>query len=1082
MKISATLITDWCGPQACQRGRDYYQTRHVTELKRIGAGAGDYHAVVVGSKRYHVHVNIRDLDEDSLEAECTCPAFEQYFSYCKHIAAVLFAIADQPTNVDLPSEGPAPDPRMAQQILSLFSDGALLRESPMPPSLDDDKQVLQSAYTLHVLSAGIRRALAIELKVGPKRLYVVQKIKEFLDHLENRSPYTFTKLFTFQFTDYRFTPLDWSIMEQLIRVKREEAHYRFALQYPYGQSFSSGQNERLLILSPSVWPALSPLLKSADVQFVIGNQQVTNPVFTDEPVKLASRMSKGASEGYHLRIDGLRSVTLLPDYEMAIGEGRVHTVPREELTRMASLQFTLSRLPDTSVFVSSEQIEPFMERVVPELRRFGSLEIAPEIAEQLVDLPLHIRLYLDREDERLLAHVEYAYGDLRINPLQHSPRKEEKDHILLRDVQREAAFMAVLERSALTYDGRTLSTDDEEAIYAFLHHVLPQLEELSEVFVTPALQLQTDRPAFVPKVRADMNEKTNWLDINFSIDGIDDEQIQDVLRALVEKRRYYRLADGRFLSLETDAFAQMETFLSGLDVRKTQIRGARLEVPAVRGLHLLNADQELRNVKLGKALRQLLDNLKNPDSLDFPVPASLDTVLRDYQKYGFQWFKTLAYYHFGGILADDMGLGKTLQSIAFILSEIESSREAGLPTLIVCPAALTFNWRNELQRFAPSLHVALAVGTRDERESVLDDLEGVDVLITSYPILRRDVDAYAKQSFYALILDEAQAFKNHQTQTAQAVKQIQARQRFALTGTPVENALAELWSIYDVVFPDLFASHKAFLDLSTEQVARRIRPFLLRRMKKEVLTELPDKIETLQTAELTVEQKKLYLAYLSTLQSETREQLQAQGLQRSRMKILAGILRLRQLCCHPALFVEHYEGGSGKLDQFLEIVDECMSGGKRMLVFSQFTEMLGILRTELAQRGLRTFYLDGATPAKMRVQLCDRFNAGEERIFLISLKAGGTGLNLTGADTVVLYDLWWNPAVEEQAADRAHRMGQKNVVQVIRMVTEGTIEEKMYALQQKKRDLIGQVIQPGEEALTALTEQEIRELLMLEET
>jgi len=228
-----------------------------------------------------------------------------------------------------------------------------------------------------------------------------------------------------------------------------------------------------------------------------------------------------------------------------------------------------------------------------------------------------------------------------------------------------------------------------------------------------------------------------------------------------------------------------------------------------------------------------------------------------------------------------------------------------------------------------------------------------------------------------------------------------------------------------------------------------------------------------------MEQKKLYLAYLSTLQQETRAQLQAEGLQKSRMKILAGILRLRQLCCHPGLFIDHYEGGSGKLDQFLEIVDECLSGGKRMLVFSQFTEMLGILKSELAQRGLTAFYLDGKTPARLRVELCDRFNAGEERIFLISLKAGGTGLNLTGADTVLLYDLWWNPAVEEQATDRAHRMGQKNVVQVIRLVTEGTIEEKMHELSQKKRDLIGQVVKPGEESLSALTEQEIRELLMI---
>lgn len=1092
MEISAADITEWCGEAACQRGLRYFREQRVTQLS--SAGDDEYTASVLGSKKYRVYVNLSDWEENILEAECNCPAFLDDFDYCKHIAAVLFAVgastagegfatrspAVHTSGVQASMHSPEPDRRLAQQILTLFADGQLLRESRPTPSVSAQKQILQAEYICHAMSGGYTRGVAIELKIGPKRLYVVQKIREFLDHVEMRSPYTFTKVFTFQFTDYRFSELDWEIVQQLIAIKREESHYRMTLQYPYSGSHYGHQGDRYLMISPSSWQSLWPLLQQVGTRFLTGSEEMVNPVFTRDPIGLVSRVTKAPSKGYRVTLEGLRGITILPDYEMALTPTGVHIETRDRLKRLASLQSMLARLPDPHLFVATEQMEPFMDQVAPELRHFGTVEIAPEIAEQLVDVPLHIKVYLDREGERLLARVEYVYGDLIIDPFGHTPRRDLEERILLRDVQREATFMSLLEQSALTYDGRSLYTEDETAIYEFLHHVLPQLEDLAEVFVTSALQTMVQRSQYQPKVRADMNEKTNWLDITFSIDGIDEAQVQDVLRALVEKRKYYRLADGRFLSLESEDFAEMDAFLTGLDVRKAQIRGARMEVPAVRALHILQSEKEARNVKLGKALRRLLDNLKNPDNLDFDLPESLENVLRDYQKYGYQWFKTLAYYHFGGILADDMGLGKTLQSIAFILSEREASQEAGLPTLIVCPASLTFNWRNELQRFAPSLRVVVAVGAREAREGLLDELQGVDVVITSYPILRRDVEVYAKQPFYALFLDEAQAFKNHQTQTAQAVKQVQARLRFALTGTPVENSLAELWSIYDAVFPDLFASHKAFLELSTEQVARRIRPFLLRRMKKDVLTELPDKIETVQTTELTVEQKKLYLAYLSALQDDTRTQLRTQGLQKSRMKILAGILRLRQLCCHPALFVERYEGGSGKLEQFLEIVDECMSGGKRMLVFSQFTEMLGILRSELAMRGLSAFYLDGKTPAGLRVQLCDRFNAGEERIFLISLKAGGTGLNLTGADTVVLYDLWWNPAVEEQAADRAHRMGQKNVVQVIRLVTEGTIEEKMYALQQKKRDLIGQVIQPGEESLTALTEQEIRELLMLD--
>jgi SNF2 family DNA or RNA helicase len=421
-----------------------------------------------------------------------------------------------------------------------------------------------------------------------------------------------------------------------------------------------------------------------------------------------------------------------------------------------------------------------------------------------------------------------------------------------------------------------------------------------------------------------------------------------------------------------------------------------------------------------------------------------------------------------------------LQSIAFIVSVLPEIREQGLPAIVVSPASLVYNWYNELQKFAPKIRVVIVDGTKSERRSILQDVSQVDVVLTSYPLLRRDLEEYIAASFHTLILDEAQMFKNHATQTAQAVKSIQAQYRFALTGTPIENRLEELWSIFDAVFPDLFVGRRAFQDLPRATVARRVRPFLLRRLKTDVLKELPEKIESIQASELLPDQKKLYVSYLAKLREETVRHLDAETFQKNRIKILAGLTRLRQLCCHPALFVEDYTGSSAKFEQLLEIIEECRSAGKRMLIFSQFTEMLGIIGRELSYQGVPHFYLDGNTPASERVTLCDRFNEGERDLFLMSLKAGGTGLNLTGADTVILYDLWWNPAVEQQAADRAHRIGQKRIVQVIRLVAHGTVEDKMYELQQRKKNLIDEIIQPGEEALTALTEQEIREILMIE--
>ena len=380
-------------------------------------------------------------------------------------------------------------------------------------------------------------------------------------------------------------------------------------------------------------------------------------------------------------------------------------------------------------------------------------------------------------------------------------------------------------------------------------------------------------------------------------------------------------------------------------------------------------------------------------------------------------------------------------------------------------------------KFAPEVVTIVVDGNKAERSKLQKDAIKVDVVITSYSLLRRDIKWYEKQSFHTVFFDEAQSFKNPITQTAKAVKKIQADYRFALTGTPVENSLEELWSIFHVVFPELFLGLKEYSNLSRKTIARRIRPFLLRRMKKDVLSELPEKIESMESVELLPDQKKLYAAYLAKLRHDTLKHLDKDTLRKNRIKILAGLTRLRQICCHPALFVDGYKGSSAKFEQLMQIVEESQVSGRRVLIFSQFTKMLDLIGRELTLQGLPFFYLDGQTPSEDRVEICNRFNVGERDLFLISLKAGGTGLNLTGADTVILYDIWWNPAVEEQAADRAHRMGQKNIVQVIKLVARGTVEEKINELQEKKKHLIEEIIDADEKTSSTLTEEDIRELL-----
>lgn len=1091
--LSLKDIKSLCGTASYQRGEAYYKSRQVLEL-HYDPNKLHYHAVVSGSKPYNVDITLEDSNH--IEAECECPAFHSYYNYCKHIAAVLFhihAFNHNVKNISHHSEhaskdqNPAKtrlsrrDMQLTENIISLFEDTSVVTQSidNVPQKYNQVLEVEFTCKAATITYPAQKNLFGIEMKVGSSgQLYIVHKIQDFLSKIEQQATHSFSKRFTFDPSIHTFKEADWAIIQQLIEVYHNEAAYREALS---GQAnrymFNTG---RLLFIPPPAWQKLLPKLKEAAVMFEHEAHTYERIETRDGNAPLNFQLHKAQAEGYQLDIQGLDQVMVMEDYGCVLAAGTLYNMPATQLHRIAKMKEMFQYRPSQQVLIPPSQIESFVERVIPELKKMSTVVIEQQISNRIISPPLHARLHLDRDAERLLARLEYKYDDIVIAPF-HS-NIDHQDHsgrILLRDTEQESRIMNLLEQSSFKYNGNELYMDDEEGIYHFLYHLLPQLEQTAEIYMTSSLKSLMHHSLYSPKVTVDVDSKTQWLDISFGMEGIDEQEIHHILQSVVEKKKYYRLQDGSFLSLEEDAFLDIGHFMKEMNIRQSEMKGNRIKLSVVRGFHLLDSDERTPAIRIEKSLRQLFENMRSPDRLNFEIPKTLSPVLRDYQKYGFQWLKTLAHYRFGGILADDMGLGKTLQCIAFILSEQQKSTTTGLPVLIISPASLLYNWKNELKKFAPELTAIIATGDKQERRKILDELSNIDVLITSYPLLRRDMELYADHRFHTLILDEAQAVKNYATKTAQAVREIHAQHRFALTGTPIENSLEDLWSIFDAVFPELFFSKKAFAELSREAVARRARPFILRRMKSDVLKELPEKIETLQTSDLSPEQKKLYMAYLMKLQQETIQQLQTESFQKNRMKILAGLTRLRQLCCHPSLFIENYTGDSGKLDQLLEIVEDYHSAGKRILIFSQFTEMLNIIRQELAHYDLSYFYLDGKTPANERVELCRRFNEGEQDIFLISLKAGGTGLNLTGADTVILYDLWWNPAVEQQAADRAHRMGQKNIVQVIRLITQGTIEEKMYELQQQKKNLIDEVIQPGEGALFTLTENDIRELLMI---
>ncbi|BAU26336.1 SWIM zinc finger protein [Aneurinibacillus soli] len=1083
--ITTQFVKKWCGSNAFyQRGLSYYQHGRVTKL-HFDSHERVWHAVVIGSDDYDVEVYIED---SNIDARCTCPAYNTSLS-CKHIVAVLLEIQEvqlgQGTKPET-KKSKRPIRHSGEKIVDLHkyqqANHLLTTWMNMSNPVAEVRQAygkhpLMIEYVCNIHTArmpGNGKLLSIELRAGMKRPYVVKKIGEFLESVAEGSTYTFTSNFTFDSSEQYVSEEDMDVLQLLQEIQENEHFFRSQMSY-----YGSSDSERSLLIPPLIANRLFSKLQGRVVS-VNGQENVIFQSDGEEhKLPLTFRLEKGELGEFELDLNDLTEVMFFDSYGWALQDGIFYQLTNSQKNIMRKLAPVRNSMGNKSVLVSQKQMESFVSYVMPGLKEIGQLELAGTISEQIISLPLCVKVFLDYEDETMLAKVEYHYGNIVIDAFQDETKIDGKqDVILMREMENEQEFMKIFESTPFKYNGKQCYIEGEDEIYTFLFTVVPGLEEKAELYMTNAVQSLLFPKDYIPVTRIDVEPGGNLLEISFDMGDIDPQEVQNILQSVVEKKRYYRLSDGTFVSLEDGSFDAINQLFSELHISKSQVKSGVLQLPVYRSLQIdeLIGEGDKYSAKLGKKFRRLIQELKNPDMIDVAVPETLQATLRDYQNFGFQWLKTLAHYRLGGILADDMGLGKTIQTITYLLSEKADETRKTHTSLIVVPASLVYNWKSEFEKYAPDLDVAVAYGTPDERSACLRE-RMPDAFITSYPLLRQDIELYEAMEFDSLILDEAQAIKNHTTKTASAVKTIKAGKRFALSGTPIENSLDELWSIFDAILPGFFHNHKWFKSLENDKIARMVRPFILRRLKQDVLTELPEKIETVHQSELTKKQKELYVGYLEKIQQEAKESLETDGFQKNRMKILAGLTRLRQLCCHPSLFLENYEDASGKMEQLMEIVANALENKRRLLIFSQFTSMLAIIRQEMDRQNIGYFYLDGQTPSKDRMGMTERFNQGEHDIFLISLKAGGTGLNLTGADTVILYDLWWNPAVEEQAAGRAHRIGQKNSVQVMRLIARGTIEEKIYELQQKKKELIEQVIQPGETMLSSLSEAEIRDIL-----
>ncbi|MCC4381378.1 DEAD/DEAH box helicase [Limosilactobacillus reuteri] len=710
----------------------------------------------------------------------------------------------------------------------------------------------------------------------------------------------------------------------------------------------------------------------------------------------------------------------------------------------------------------------FYRYVLPKLQSMFSVELPQDrdLSKFLPSLPTVVFL-LDYHDEQI-------YCDLATETdgkTQKIKKIDDLPQFLMQRVERVLAkyftnFNQTGTRAVLLVDEATnlLATGVNE------------LQEIGITKATPAFNGLYKQP--FTKVSVGISVDSGLLKLDFGDDQLTAKEIKQILRDFRPHKQYYQLGK-KTLKMDEPSLTELVEILRKMGISSRDLTVEELKLPVYRALYLddLLSHQEALNYRTTSELRQLVTDVKTPQK-DFKIPTNLHATLRPYQRDGVQWLMTLMKYHFGGLLADEMGLGKTLQIITVLLSEQGNGQ-----SLIVAPAAVIYNWRDEINKFAPDLKVTVLDGSKAERRKQFTQSTESDIIITSYDAAKRDIDFYEGHVFSIEVIDEAQYIKNPQTAAAKTVKAINAKQRFALTGTPIENRLSELWSIFEYLMPGLLGSYQQFRkqyegliiknqdEQAQDDLKRLVQPFMLRRLKKDVLNDLPMKNEQVFLTPMVGKQESLYQARAQRLIRQIQKQ-NDEEFQQNKLAVLAEITRLRELCCSPQLLDDGYSGPSGKIKATMNLIKDEMADNHKILLFSQFTSALAILKEKLANAGIKYFVIEGKTKKADRLQFVDEFNSYDQpAVFLISLKAGGTGLNLTSADVVIHFDPWWNIAAENQATDRAHRIGQKNNVTIYKMIAQNTIEEKIVEMQQKKAALANFILS-GNELANAVIDKE----------
>ena len=928
-------------------------------------------------------------------------------------------------------------------------------------------------------SGGLKAELRLSIDNG--KYYKVKDVVKLACAVREKSTLTLSSLCTADFSHSELTPRSTAALK-LVTIA-ENDYNRNSDNYYNSYSWRKGELKISRFLDD-----FFTIMQDSIVLY--GEKSITAFRETDSSLSLCVDPVIDRNEVVAVTVTGSITGSFSGEgYIYWFEEGEFLRTDRKRLGSAASLIMVANDNGKFSFTVGRKYLDNFYQRVLPDLRKHGRVEDNARDALEgtLKEAPKTI-LYIDSEGGTITCRAEMKYEDktYTVYPLWYSSLNRGRYVSYIQDIAGSLDSFF----NGRVYDQnkwRVAYTDEEK--YDFIQNKLPLLMEIGEVNVAGSIKNMIVRR--MPQVSSfiDINEKDDSI-LNFTLDlhGLTVEELVEILQSYSSKKKFHRLKNGDFISLEdTSLDALCEIFLSsGLSIK--DFTEGKMHLPLYRALYLDQILKEQNDITYegGHRMRRLIKEFKTISESDYEVPSSLESTMRSYQKDGYRWMRVLLEHGFGGILADDMGLGKTLQALSLLLSLKEEGKRVS--ALIVSPASLVYNWKAECTKFTPSLNAVTVSGSANEREDIIKNSDKYDILITSYDLLKRDIALYKNAVFNIEIIDEAQFIKNHSTAAAKAVRAVKATHRLALTGTPIENRLSELWSIFEYLMPGFLFGQDSFKKLISnpiekngdKEAAERLKkltgPFILRRLKSDVLKDLPEKTEETRVTPLEGEQLKLYIAEVAKAKGMLKG---SENYNERKIEILAELMRIREICCDPSLVFADYKGESAKREAVMDLIQSAIDGGHKILLFSQFTSMLELLEKDLKEQNISYYKITGDTGKAKRLELVDTFNSDDTPLFLISLKAGGTGLNLTAADIVIHYDPWWNTAVQNQATDRAHRIGQTKRVTVYKMICQNTIEEKIIELQETKKNLADEIVSADNISLSSLSKDDLMELLSI---